>query len=129
MTGSHNLGSKASHSNDDNLMIIEGNAPLAASYAANIIAIYQAYRWNAYVEAHRNDPKSFHALAVDDTWQDGHLKGDELSEIKFWLGSRQSIVDTAGAPPAQPASGASAPRAVTVTGPATLPKKAAARKP
>src|SRR5262249_15778657 len=47
MTGSHNLGFKASQSNDDNLMIIEGNAPLAASYAANIIAIYQAYRWNA----------------------------------------------------------------------------------
>ncbi len=49
MTGSHNLGFEASSANDDNLMIVEGNAPLAAAYAANIIAIYQAYRWNAYV--------------------------------------------------------------------------------
>jgi len=35
MTGSHNLGFKASNANDDNLVIIEGNAPLAAAYAAN----------------------------------------------------------------------------------------------
>jgi phosphatidylserine/phosphatidylglycerophosphate/cardiolipin synthase-like enzyme len=39
MTGSHNLGFKASHANDDNLMIVQGNAPLAAAYAANIVAI------------------------------------------------------------------------------------------
>ena len=41
MTGSHNLGYKASHANDDNLVIVEGNGPLAAAYAINIIAIYQ----------------------------------------------------------------------------------------
>jgi phosphatidylserine/phosphatidylglycerophosphate/cardiolipin synthase-like enzyme len=52
MTGSHNFGFKASSKNDDNLMIAEGNAPLAAAYAVNIIAIYEAYRWNAYVTAH-----------------------------------------------------------------------------
>jgi phosphatidylserine/phosphatidylglycerophosphate/cardiolipin synthase-like enzyme len=44
ITGSHNLGYKASTKNDDNMMIMEGNAPLAAAYAINIIAIYQAYR-------------------------------------------------------------------------------------
>jgi len=62
MTGSHNLGFKASSANDDNLMIIEGNRALAASYAINIIATYQAYRWNSYVEAHRQDPKVWHGL-------------------------------------------------------------------
>lgn len=46
MTGSHNLGFKASSKNDDNLIIIEGNGPLAAAYAVNIIAIFQSYRWN-----------------------------------------------------------------------------------
>ena len=66
MTGSHNLGFKASSDNDDNLMIIEGNAALAAAYAANIIAIYQTYRWNAYVEAHRQDPKVWHGLVDND---------------------------------------------------------------
>jgi phosphatidylserine/phosphatidylglycerophosphate/cardiolipin synthase-like enzyme len=127
MTGSHNLGFKASHSNDDNLMIIEGNAPLAASYAANIIAIYQAYRWNAYVEAHRQDPKGFHALALDDSWQDGHLK-NEIGEIKFWLGSHQAVVAAAASAPTQPASGDAPARAAVATGPGPDKKKAPAKK-
>jgi hypothetical protein len=86
MTGSHNLGYKASTKNDDNLMIVEGNAPLAAAFAVNIIAIYQAYRWNAYVEAHRNDPKVWHGLVDNDAWQASHLRGDQLAELKFWMG-------------------------------------------
>ena len=85
MTGSHNLGYKASHENDDNLVIVEGNAPLAAAYAINIIAIYQTYRWNSYVEAHRTDPKVWHGLVDNDEWQTSHLAGDELAELKFWL--------------------------------------------
>jgi phosphatidylserine/phosphatidylglycerophosphate/cardiolipin synthase-like enzyme len=88
MTGSHNLGFKASSKNDDNLMIIEGNAALAASYAANIIAIYQAYRWNAYVEAHRQDPKVWHGLVNRADWQKGYLSGTDRAEIDFWMGSR-----------------------------------------
>jgi hypothetical protein len=94
MTGSHNLGYKASTENDDNLVIIEGNAPLAVAYAINIISIYQTYRWNSYVEAHRQDPKVWHGLVDNDTWQGDYLTGDHLSEAKFWLGQ----TTTAGAP-------------------------------
>lgn len=97
MTGSHNLGFKASSKNDDNLMIIEGNAPLAAAYAANIIAIYQTYRWNAYVEAHRQDPKVWHGLVDDDQWQTGYLGGDELAELQFWMGAHRAAAATASA--------------------------------
>ena len=85
MTGSHNLGYKASHANDDNLVIIEGNAPLAAAYAINIIAIFQTYRWNHYVELHRQDPKAWHGPQDSDTWQSGHLAGDALRELQFWM--------------------------------------------
>jgi hypothetical protein len=94
MTGSHNLGFKASSKNDDNLMIIQGNKPLAAAYAANIIAIYQSYRWNAYVEAHRQDPKVWHGLVNRDDWQDGYLTGDELAELTFWMGAYQPVSAT-----------------------------------
>jgi len=89
MTGSHNLGFKASSKNDDNLIIIEGNGPLAAAYAINIIAIFQSYSWNSYVEAHRQDPKVWHGLENDDQWQAGHLTGDALAEIQFWLGEEE----------------------------------------
>jgi phosphatidylserine/phosphatidylglycerophosphate/cardiolipin synthase-like enzyme len=103
MTGSHNLGYKASTANDDNLMIIEGNAPLAAAYATNIIAIYQAYRWNAYVEAHRQDPKVWHGLVDNDSWQGSYLTGADLAEIQFWLGSHQPVAGASTTP--QPPNG------------------------
>jgi phosphatidylserine/phosphatidylglycerophosphate/cardiolipin synthase-like enzyme len=85
MTGSHNMGMKASRANDDNLIIIEGNNPLAQAYALNIIAIFQEYRWRQYVNAHAADPTAWHGLEDNDTWQDGHLQAD-AAELKFWLG-------------------------------------------
>ena len=101
MTGSHNLGFKASNANDDNLVIIEGNGPLAAAYAINIVAIFQTYRWNSYVEAHRTDPNVWHGLVDSDQWQAGYLTGDQLKELKFWLGgnpvSPSAASGTAGA--------------------------------
>jgi hypothetical protein len=109
MTGSHNLGFKASNANYDNLAIIEGNAPLAAAYAINIIAIFQNYRWNSYVEAHRQDPNVWHGLVDNDQWQASYLSGSELAELKFWLGGKPG---SASAKPARgPASGATSPPA------------------
>jgi len=85
MTGSHNLGFKASSANDDNLAIVEGNAPLAAAYAINIIAIFQTYRWNSYVESHRVDTNAWHGLVDNDQWQGEYLTGDQLAETQFWM--------------------------------------------
>jgi phosphatidylserine/phosphatidylglycerophosphate/cardiolipin synthase-like enzyme len=113
MTGSHNMGFKASSENDDNLVIIEGNASLAAAYATNIIAIFQTYRWNAYVQANARDPKVWHGLVDNDSWQQGYLQGDELRELQFWIGAPQP----AGAN--QPVS----------TGPAASPSSAPATAP
>lgn len=96
ITGSHNLGYKASHANDDNLVIVEGNAPLAAAYALNIIAIFETYRWNSYVEAHRTDPNVWHGLVDGDQWQNDYLTGDTLRETNFWLG-RDAGLDAASA--------------------------------
>jgi phosphatidylserine/phosphatidylglycerophosphate/cardiolipin synthase-like enzyme len=45
LTGSHNLGPKASGINDENLLIIRDAPGLAAAYATNIMSIYNQYRW------------------------------------------------------------------------------------
>src|ERR1700722_15749589 len=121
ITGSHNLGHKASTANDDNMMIVAGNAPLAASYAANIIAIFQNYRWNTYVDAHAKDPQVWHGLVDNATWQDSYLKagGPDLAEIKFWLGEGAST----GAPAGAPAGGGAEVRAATASGPSQSAKK------
>jgi phosphatidylserine/phosphatidylglycerophosphate/cardiolipin synthase-like enzyme len=130
MTGSHNMGHKASTANDDNLMIVEGNAPLAAVYAANIIAIYQNYRWNTYVDAHANDPHVWNGLVDNATWQDSYLAdgSPDLAEIKFWLGEGPSAPAAAGQPVPAPAAGGVKVRAATATGPSPN-KKRAARRP
>jgi phosphatidylserine/phosphatidylglycerophosphate/cardiolipin synthase-like enzyme len=125
MTGSHNLGFKASSANDDNLVIIEGNAALAAAYAINIVAIFQTYHWNSYVEAHRKDPQVWHGLVDNDRWQSGYLTGERLSELKFWLGEK-----TAGASaqaPAHTVVSRSAPQQ-TLKAPRVPARAAAARK-
>ncbi len=97
MTGSHNLGFKASSKNDDNLIIIEQSGPLAVAYAVNIIAMFQNYRWNVYVEQHRQDPKVWHGLADNDQWQDSHLTGDQLAEVEFWMGEGEPAIARAPA--------------------------------
>ena len=101
MTGSHNLGFKASSANDDNLIIIQGNAPLAAAYAICIVAIFQNYRWNNYVEAHRKDPRVWHGPVDNDSWQVSYLTGSELQELEFWMGEFHAS-GPGGVPPSPP---------------------------
>lgn len=113
MTGSHNLGFKASSENDDNLVIVEGNAPLAAAYAINIISIYHTYRWNSYVNAHRQDPTVWHGPKDSDHWQASYLQGEQLEDQKFWFGE--------AAPAAAPATLAAAAGAGASGGFATGP--------
>jgi phosphatidylserine/phosphatidylglycerophosphate/cardiolipin synthase-like enzyme len=45
ITGSHNLGFKASYSNDENMLLIRGNRPVAEAYAAHVLDVYEHYRW------------------------------------------------------------------------------------
>ena len=85
MTGSHNLGPKASSKNDDNLVIVEGAPRLAAAYAVNIISIYNQYRWR-YTRMTSAMSRKWMGLSDKDTWQDGYFTGAKLQEIKFWLG-------------------------------------------
>ncbi len=88
LTGSHNLGPKASGKNDENLLIIRDAPGLAAAYAANIMAIYNQYRWRF---RRHGQPKSkrWNGLKDNDTWQEGYLKPGSLGlrEINFWVGA------------------------------------------
>jgi len=83
ITGSHNLGPKASSKNDENLVIIENDSSLAAAYAVNIMSIYNQYRWRYY---RMQKPSQWKGLENDDTWQDSYFKGAKEREINFWLG-------------------------------------------
>jgi phosphatidylserine/phosphatidylglycerophosphate/cardiolipin synthase-like enzyme len=87
LTGSHNLGPKASGVNDENLLIIRDAPGLAAAYASNIMAIYNQYRWR-FRRQTQPENKRWKGLHDNDTWQKGYLKPGSaaLREIKFWVG-------------------------------------------
>lgn len=88
LTGSHNLGPKASGTNDENLLIIRGAPDLARAYAANIMAIYNQYRWR-FRRQMQPKSKRWKGLQDNDTWQKGYLKPGSaaLREIDFWAGA------------------------------------------
>ncbi|ANP91225.1 hypothetical protein BMW22_27800 (plasmid) [Rhizobium leguminosarum] len=45
--GSHNLGYKASYSNDKNLTIIQRDPALAKAYATHVLDVFDHYRFRA----------------------------------------------------------------------------------
>lgn len=86
ITGSHNLGVKASRQNDDNMVIVEGPGArqLAIAYALNIISIFDTYRFRHYAATH---PGGWHNLQDNDQWQTGHLTTEKRA-LEFWAGKR-----------------------------------------
>ncbi len=87
LTGSHNLGPKASGTNDENLLIIRKAHGLAAAYATNIMAIYGQYRWR-FRRHTQTESEKWDGLKDNDKWQNYYLKpgSGTLREIEFWCG-------------------------------------------
>jgi phosphatidylserine/phosphatidylglycerophosphate/cardiolipin synthase-like enzyme len=83
VTGSHNLGFKASYANDENMAIIRGNKSLACAYAVHVLDVFEHYRFRAVQEERLRKAmlkgKSLQNvinrgfLNEDDTWQDKYL--------------------------------------------------------
>jgi len=119
-TGSHNLGFKASYNNDENLVIVRGNRPLAEAYATHIADIFEHYRWRWYNrrEAERKaaaawvkdgsdpataldkkyDPNNFFLAAiphddVGDTWQARYFDPTRLASLErqFWVAAAGAL--------------------------------------
>jgi hypothetical protein len=97
ITGSHNLGYKASYANDENLLIIEGHRRLAEAYATHVMDIYDHYRWRWQAskwQRHHGgaDPGAAHdaeeggGLSSDDGWQTEYFGSARAeAERSFWL--------------------------------------------
>lgn len=102
MTGSHNLGPKASKMNDDNLVIIQNAPGLAAEYAVNILGVYGHYKWlyNAWAKAKAAAPPtakgakappvpvapSYDGNVDSDEWQTWESTGANLQQLQFMMG-------------------------------------------
>lgn len=85
ITGSHNLGYKASYANDENLVIIRGNSAVAESYATHVLDVYDHYRWRYWMQNSGN--KVWTGLKKDDSWEDTYFdpNSDAQKDFKFWF--------------------------------------------
>jgi phosphatidylserine/phosphatidylglycerophosphate/cardiolipin synthase-like enzyme len=84
--GSHNLGFKASYSNDENMLIVSGDRGLAEAYAVHILDVYDHYRFRAIeTERARTGKKGWSGfLQTDDTWQDGYVAKKKGALMRYF---------------------------------------------
>lgn len=86
VTGSHNLGYRASYNNDENLVIIQGNKALAQAYATHVMDIYDHYRWRFALQKQKT--KVFNGLDATTKWQQKYFDVTNRAhqESLFWTG-------------------------------------------
>ena len=73
--GSHNLGYKASYSNDENLVIVQRDPLLAQAYAAHVLDVFDHYRFRA-AEAEKSAEMQRAGSAAAFRPTDGFLRTD-----------------------------------------------------
>ncbi|HYS92091.1 MAG TPA: phospholipase D-like domain-containing protein [Candidatus Acidoferrales bacterium] len=87
ITGSHNLGHKASFNNDENLAIIRGNRKLAAAYASHVLDVYDHFAWRVAQKDPRQKGDGFLKVKPD-AWQGKYFNADgsiRVAQLRFWL--------------------------------------------
>lgn len=92
VVGSHNLGFRASHNNDENMVIIRGHQGLAEAYACHVLDIYDHYAFRYWLKKY---PDMFgRPLDDQDTWQDRYIKDaqEKSPELSFWLSASPSKI-------------------------------------
>jgi len=96
ITGSHNLGFKASYANDENMLILRGNRALALAYTVHVLDIYDHYKFRATLEQQARDamlkgnpkpkkPTGKGFLQTTDKWQDPYMAGEKGKELAYFL--------------------------------------------
>jgi phosphatidylserine/phosphatidylglycerophosphate/cardiolipin synthase-like enzyme len=88
VTGSHNFSAAASAKNDENLVIVRGNAALAKAYAVEVQSVFDHYNFRAVAASMQGDGKDVSKLMLDPkAWQGAWFRGDKQAELNFWLGN------------------------------------------
>jgi phosphatidylserine/phosphatidylglycerophosphate/cardiolipin synthase-like enzyme len=88
ITGSHNLGHKASFDNDENLVIIQGNKKLAVAYATHVLDVYDHFAWRYRVKQLGQKGADQSLKNTPDEWlnqyfnENGQIK---TAQLKFWM--------------------------------------------
>jgi phosphatidylserine/phosphatidylglycerophosphate/cardiolipin synthase-like enzyme len=88
VTGSHNLGHKASYDNDENLVIVQGNRKLAVAYATHILDVYDHFAWRYTVKRLGEKGADQFLKTTPDDWLDRYFDAAgnvTVAQLRFWL--------------------------------------------
>jgi phosphatidylserine/phosphatidylglycerophosphate/cardiolipin synthase-like enzyme len=92
VTGSHNLGWRASHNNDENFVSVHGHRSLAEAYACHVLDVYDHYAWRWWLA---KQPNTFgRPLDSSADWQNRYISNGQTKspELRFWLAATPSVV-------------------------------------
>ena len=92
VTGSHNLGHKASFNNDENLVIVKGQRALAEAYATHVLDIYDHFSWRWMLQQKTINADASLKLKPDE-WQSRYYNSDgsiKAAQLRFWLSALPS---------------------------------------
>jgi len=88
VTGSHNLGHKASYDNDENLVIVQGNKKLAVAYATHVLDIYDHFSWRYNVKRQGQTGADHSLKGTPDEWLNQYFDASgeiKVAQLKFWM--------------------------------------------
>jgi phosphatidylserine/phosphatidylglycerophosphate/cardiolipin synthase-like enzyme len=88
VTGSHNLGHKASFDNDENLAIIQGNKKLAVAYATHVLDVYDHFVWRYTVKRLGAKGADQSLASTADGWLDKYFDAAgqiKVAQLRFWM--------------------------------------------
>lgn len=97
ITGSHNLGYKASYTNDENMLFIKGNKAVAQAYAAHVMDVVNHFKWRYRLQASMTREmtqaekravleKKWSDLDEADKWQDYYYGPDGfINQYRLFL--------------------------------------------
>ncbi|HEV7578204.1 MAG TPA: phospholipase D-like domain-containing protein [Caldimonas sp.] len=88
VTGSHNLGHKASFNNDENLIIVRGQRALAEAYATHVLDIYDHFSWRWTIHSQGKAQAEAMLSVVPDEWQSRYFDASgniKVAQLRFWL--------------------------------------------
>jgi phosphatidylserine/phosphatidylglycerophosphate/cardiolipin synthase-like enzyme len=83
ITGSHNLGYKASYENDENMVIVEGDRTFAAAYAVHLLDVYDHYKFRAWRRT-LGKPKGEFGIDTDDKWLKPYADGRKGAIARYF---------------------------------------------
>lgn len=88
ITGSHNLGYRASFNNDENMVIVKGNRKLALAYATHVLDVYDHFSWRSRIKREGTKDCDPVLRGTPDEWlnkyydRNGQIK---LAQLDFWM--------------------------------------------